>query len=154
MKLPRFKLPTAGGLVLAFALLCVAVTSGVVIYMRVWETDLLSDPLWCQRIIAAAKTSEQVESAFGGCFSVMKQQLSAIAVNSHVDAGVLALCLLVLMVIVVAGGKLSFAISKDSASANIGADAQPAVVTTTTTAVTSPPPPPAPEAPPVLEDAP
>lgn len=148
--------PKTWDLVLGFALLCVAVTSGFIIYMSVWHTNLLADPGWCQRIIAAAKTSEQLDNVFGGCFSILKQQLSAVAVNSHVYAGVLALCLLVLMVIVVARGRLSFSASKDSVAGNIaGAGETPvAQVTTTTTVAASPPPPPSPEAPPVLEDAP
>lgn len=149
MKWPQFKAPSPGGLVLGFALLCVAVTSAVVIYMRVWETTLIADPAWCQRIVAAAKTSEQIESAFGGCFSLMSQQLSAIAINSHVDTGVLALCLAVLTVIVLASGKLSFSAGKDGVSGNIGgADPPPSVKTTTTTETTQTPP-----AEPTLEDA-
>lgn len=144
MKIPKISI-NPGGLVLGFALLCVAVTSGVIVYMRIWETELLAEPGWCQRIIAAAKTAEQVDKAFTGCFTVSQQQLSAIAFNSHMDTGVLALSLLVLVVIVLAQATLSVSASKGGLSANIGHDnvpPAPVVQTTTTTAVVPAPTPP------------
>lgn len=139
-----------------FALVCVAVTSIFVMAMIVWLTRLLSDPSWCDRAIGAAKDSTRPESAFSGCFQLLTQQMSALAVNSYIFGGVVALCLATLMVIVVAGGRLSFTGSKDGVSANISsandAAPPPVVTTTTTTAVATTAP--QPTDPPVLEDAP
>lgn len=161
--LPKFQ---PGGLVLGFALLCVGVTSGFVMYMSVWMTKLLSDPSWCDRAIGAAKENAagRPESAFGGCFALLTQQMSALAINSFIFAGVIALCLLVLMLIVVAGGKMSFSGTREGLSMNIAgrdeAPAPPSVVTTTTqTSVATPASPPAPttvvvEEAPTIEDTP
>lgn len=126
-----------------FALVCVAITSIFVMAMIIWLTRLLSDPSWCDRAIGAAKDASQRASAFGGCFSLLTQQMAALATNSFIFGGCVALCLAALMIIVVAGGKISFSGNKDGVSANISGagDAPPpntpvvATTTTTTTAV-------------------
>lgn len=156
MKFPRPRLPTPGGMVLGFALACVAVTSAFVMYMVVWLTNLMSDPSWCDRAIGAARDATQ-QSAFGGCFALLTQQMSALAINSYIFGGVIALCLLTLMVIVVAGGKISFTGSRDGVSGSIGrGDIPPAaqVTTTTTTAVAPGATPVVPPVEPTLEDTP
>lgn len=60
--------------------------------------------------------------------------MSALAINSYIFGGVIALCLAALMIIVVAGGRLSFTGNKDGVSANISSanDANAPTVTTTT----------------------
>lgn len=149
MKLPEI---TPKNTIRTFALVCVAVTSGFIMYMIVWLIGLLSEPSWCDRVIDAAN---RPESAFGGCFQLLQQQMAALAVNSYIFGGVISLCLASLMVIVVAGGKISFTGSKDGVSGNISGATDtptptpPVVTTTTTTAVT---PPAAPDA--TLEDTP
>lgn len=138
-----------------FALVCVAVTSIFVMCMCIWLVLLLSDPYWCDRAIGAAKDATQRQSAFTGCFSLLTQQMSALAVSNYIYAATIALCLAALMVIVVAGGKLSFRGGKDGVEANIGADVPPLPpppppTVTTTTVVQQPPatPPPVAPAPP------
>lgn len=133
-----------------FALVCVAVTSLFVMGMGIWLITLLSDKGWCDRAIGAAKDAALRQNAFSGCFSLLTQQMSALAVNSYIYGGVIALCLAALMVIVVAGGKLSFRGSATGVEANIGGGdplpppPPPSTVTTTTTTIPAPPPPPAP----------
>lgn len=106
----------------AFALLCVAVTTAYVMYMGVRHTDILSGPGWCNRALNADKITTAGDfDALQACIGLLTIQLRAIAVDSHVYAGVIAMCLLALMVIVVAGGHLSFAASKEGLSGNLGA---------------------------------
>lgn len=107
-----------------FALVCVAVTSVFIMAMIVWLLGLISDPGWCDRAIGAAKGSTRPESAFVGCFQLLTQQMSALAINSYIFGGVIALCLAALMIIVVAGGKISFTASKSGASANISGNGE------------------------------
>lgn len=93
-----------------FALVCVAATSIFIMGMIVWSTKLLSQQDWCDRAVGAAReaSSQRPEYAVSACFALLKQQVSALANNGLIYAGVTGLCLLALMVIVVAGGKLSF----------------------------------------------
>ncbi len=114
-----------------FALVCVAITTIFVIAMSVWSTTLLSTQDWCVRAIGASQAAERPEAAISGCFALLKQQVAAIAWNSHIHSFVVGFCLLVLIVIVIAGGKVSFSGSKDGVSGFIGQsgdDPPPAVV--------------------------
>lgn len=104
----------------AFALACVAATSIFVMYMIWWLTTILSAHDWCYTAIGAGKATDQ--NALTACIGLLTLQVKALATNSHMFAGVIALCLLVLMVIVVAGGKLSFKASRDGIDADIGRD--------------------------------
>lgn len=122
------KAPTIRNTIRTFALVCVAVTSTFIMGMIVWSTVLLAQPDWCERALGAVKESEgftRPEFAVSGCFSLLNSQVRSLAFNSHVYAGVIALCLLTLMVIVVAGGKLSFTAGPKGASANIGKEIDP-----------------------------
>ncbi len=131
MKVPKI---TPLNTIRTFALVIVAITSGFVMGMVIWLTRLLSDPSWCDRAIGAAKGADRPETAFGGCFQLLTQQMSALAINSYIFGGVIALCLAALMIIVVAGGKLSFTGNKDGVSANIsGSGDTPAPTPTVTT---------------------
>lgn len=105
-----------------FALVCVAITSGFLMYLAYWLISILSAPDWCTRAIGAAQQSNRPESAIGSCFVLLQQQIAALALNSHIAIGIIALCLGVLMVIVVAGGKLSFRAGKDGVNADVGSD--------------------------------
>ncbi len=106
-----------------FALVCVSITSAFLIFMGVWLTVLLSSDGWCDRAVGASKDAagaERPEYSVGGCFQLLNQQVEALAWNSHIVLAVMALCLLVLMVIVVSGGHLSFSASKAGLSGNLG----------------------------------
>lgn len=105
---------------LAFALLCVAVTSAFIMYMRVSQTEILSKPDWCVQAINAERLAQaRSVTAIDTCKELLLKQIGSIAMNSHIDAGIIGLCLLVLMVIVVAGANLSFSVSPKGASANM-----------------------------------
>lgn len=109
--------------VMIFALVVTAITSAFVMWMRWLETEILAAPDWCARAINAEKLSEtRTASSFETCKDLLLAQIKAVSTNSHIDAGVIALCLLVLMVIVIAQGKVSFTASKTGVSGNIGKD--------------------------------
>lgn len=80
----------------SFALIVTGITSTFVIGMTIWLTVLLSDgERWC-------------DIATNGCLGLLQTLIDALALNSHIALGVIALCLGVLMVLVVAQGNLSF----------------------------------------------
>lgn len=109
----------------AFALVCVATVSTFVMGMGIWLVWILSDRAWCSTAVGADKaTGGRSETGVNGCVNLMGRQLDALSTQAFIYGGVIALCLLVLMVIVVAGGRLSFKASKDGAEADIGAAAQ------------------------------
>lgn len=109
------------------ALVCVAVTSVFVMVMSKKLIDILSAPDWCARAINAEKlTTGRATSSVELCKELLLKQVGSLAMNSHIYAGTIALCLLVLIVIVIAGGKLSFQASKAGVSANVGKDVQQA----------------------------
>ena len=92
-----------------FALVCVAFTSGYVMWMGWRLSNILTSPGWCNRTLNADKiASDGTFDALQACVGLLAEQLKATALNSHIYAGTIALCLLALMVIVVAGGHLSF----------------------------------------------
>lgn len=102
-----------------FALVCVGVTSLFVIGMGIWLTIILSAQNWCARAIGAGQVSQRPEAAISGCFTLLHDQVEALAWNSHIYAAVIALCLFVLMVIVIAGGRVSFKADKAGLSGDI-----------------------------------
>ena len=104
--------------VLAFALVVVAVTSAFILYMNWKLTNILAAPDWCARAISAEKLAKARDQT--SCGELLLKQVGSLAINNHIYAGVIALCLLALMVIVVAAGNISFSVSKSGASANIG----------------------------------
>lgn len=102
-----------------FALVCVAITSAYVMLMGYRLVETLSSPGWCNRTLTADKiASSSGFDALQACVGLLTIQLKSLATNSHIYAGVIALCLLALMVIVVAGGHLSF--SSKLGSVNVG----------------------------------
>lgn len=107
MRWPRIQNPIRG-----FAVLCVAVTSGFVMVMSYRLLNVLSGPGWCATALGAGKASSHDGSPIKGleaCVGLLTIQLKSLADNSYIFGGVIALCLLTLIVIVIAGGKLDFA---------------------------------------------
>ena len=102
-----------------FALICVAITSIFAMSMVGVYTYLLQSD-WCAQAMGAAQLANRPESAIGGCFALLQDQVSALAINSYIFGGVIALCLAVLVVIVIAGGRLSFKAGRDGVEGNIG----------------------------------
>lgn len=106
-----------------FALAATAISSTFSIGLSLWLVWLLSSQDWCARALGAAKYAEgRPEYAIGGCYKLMTQQVEALSLSLYISVGIQALCLAVLMVIVVAGGRLSFKASKDGVETNIGRD--------------------------------
>lgn len=105
-----------------FALVCVAITSFFVMGMGIWLTLLLSASNWCARAIGAGQIANRPQNAISGCFTLLHDQVEALAWNSHIFAFVIGLCLAALMVIVVAGGRLSFKATKAGIETDIAPD--------------------------------
>lgn len=96
-----------------YALVAVSVTSAALIGFATWLIYLLGVSDWCGRAVGAAKSADRPEFAVTACYTLLQQQVSALTINSFIALGTLALCLAVLVVIVIAGGRLSFKASKD-----------------------------------------
>jgi hypothetical protein len=105
-----------------YALVAVSLTSLALIGFAWWLIGILAGRDWCDRAIGAAKDATRPESAVAGCFTLLHQQVLALSVNSYIALGTLALCLAVLVVIVIAGGKLSFKASATGVEADVGHD--------------------------------
>jgi hypothetical protein len=116
------KLPSVHNPIRVFAVICVAVTSAFVMYMSYLLIQILSSPEWCGKALQAEKISSQNFGGLTACIDLLKIQLGSLAKNSYIFGGVVAMCLLTLNVIVIAGGKLSFNVSKTGAAANMGRD--------------------------------
>lgn len=101
MKLPRNPIR-------AVAVVCVAITSAYIMWMGWKLNETLSGPGWCRTALGAEKSSATDGTIKGldACVGLLTIQLKSIATNSHILFGVVALCLLTLIVIVIAGGKL------------------------------------------------
>lgn len=122
-----------------FALICVAITSLFIMAMSYWLTTILAAPDWCGRAINAEKLSTAREtSTVELCKDLLLEQVNALANNSHIYSFSIALCLVALMLIVVAGGRLSFSASKAGVSGNIARD-DPGDVDPTPVTVVNPP---------------
>lgn len=104
----------------SFALVCVAVTSLFIMGMRVWDQLLLGETDWCSRALGAAKyATGRPAEAIQQCFDLQRMQIRSITTGSLIDAATIALCLLVLIVIVVAGGRLNLRGGKDGVDLQI-----------------------------------
>jgi hypothetical protein len=117
--------PKPNNIIRVAALVCVAFTSAYVMWMGWKITMILSGPDWCSRALQAERISAQNFTGLKDCVDLLTIQLKSLATNSHIVFGVVALCLLVLIVIVIAGGKLNFSASKTGINANMGRDPDP-----------------------------
>ena len=118
MKLPHIVNP-----IRAFAVVVVAVVAAYVMWVGWTLIDILSSPDWCARALGAEKASPgQTVKGLEACIDLMTVQVKSLAIDSHIAQGVVAMVLLTLIVIVVAGGKLSLTASKAGVGANIGRD--------------------------------
>ena len=92
----------------AFALLCVAVTSGF-LGVVIWRLiGIISSPDWCSRALQAERiTPGNTFAGLTACVDILKMQVGSLAQVLTISVGTLALCLGVLVVIVIAGAKLA-----------------------------------------------
>lgn len=117
----------------AVAIACVAVTSGYIMWMGYILNTTLSGPSWCATALGAGKASTADGTPVKGleaCVGLLTIQLKSVSTNSHILFGVIALCLAVLIVIVIADGHLYFKGSKDGVETDIGKTAAAAAQTT------------------------
>jgi hypothetical protein len=117
-----------------FAVLCVAVTSGFVMVMSYRLLNVLSGPGWCATALGAGKASSKDGAPIKGleaCVGLLTIQLKSIATNSFIFGGVVALCLLTLIVIVIAGARLDLKAGKDGVEANMSREPAPVKVVNT-----------------------
>lgn len=111
----------------SWALVAVVVSSAFTIGIAVWLIAILSTQDWCSRALGAAKyATGRPQQAIDACFSLMGDQVSTLGKALIIVIGVQALSLLVLIVIVLAGGKLSFRGSKDGVEVDIGKEVEAA----------------------------
>lgn len=103
------------------AVVIVAVIAAYVMYMGYRLTEVLASPGWCRTALGAEKVSATDGTIKGldACVSLLTIQLKSLAVDSHINAGVAGLCLLVLIVIVIAGARLEASVSREGGSVNI-----------------------------------
>ena len=102
------------------ALICVAITSAYLMYMGYRINEILAGPNWCSRALQAERISEQNFTGLQNCVSLLTIQIKSLATNSHILFGTIALCLLVLIVIVIAGGRLNLSAGAKGINANMG----------------------------------
>jgi hypothetical protein len=110
-----------------FAVICVAITSVYVMYMSYTLIQILSSPGWCGKALQAERISSQNFGGLTACVGLLTIQLKSLADNSYVFGGVIALCLLTLIVIVIAGGHVGLEASTSGVKADIGKDVPQAV---------------------------
>jgi hypothetical protein len=99
--LPRFTIKS-------FAVVCVAVIGAYVMWLGYRVNETLAGPTWCATAIGANRADKDSKiDVAGSCVNLLTIQLRSLATNSHILLGTVALCLVVLIVIVVAGARLS-----------------------------------------------
>lgn len=110
-----------------FALICVAVASAYVMWLGNKVNDTLSGPGWCATALGAGKASAGNAPVKGleACVGLLTIQLRSLSISSHILLGTVALCLVVLIVIVVAGAKFSGKVSDTGAEIDLGKDGDP-----------------------------
>ena len=111
------------------ALVIVAVVGAYIMWMGYRLNETLAGPDWCAKAIQAERiTPGNTFVGLVACVDLLKLQVSAIASNSHILFGVIALVLLVLVVIVIAGGRLNFKAGPEGISGDIGKEPVPVEV--------------------------
>jgi hypothetical protein len=91
----------------AFALLVVTLLSSYMVYANERLITIISSPDWCGKALQAERISNQNFGGLTGCVDIMKIQLEAVAKVLVTNSYTLALSVLVLIVIVVAGARLA-----------------------------------------------
>lgn len=94
----------------AFALLLIAVIVGYLMWTGYRADEVLASPGWCRTALGAQQASPEAGKVQGSdaCLGLLTIQLKSVSTNSHIYAGSFALCLLALVVIMLAGGRIDF----------------------------------------------
>lgn len=111
------------GRIRSWALLAVAVSSSFTIGIAIWLISILSAQDWCSRALGAAKyATGRPANAIDACFNLMNEQVGTLGTALLIVIGVQALSLAVLVIIVLAGGRVNFRASKEGVEADISRD--------------------------------
>lgn len=111
----------------SWALFAVSVSSAFTIGIAIWLIIIMSAQDWCSRAIGAATyATGRPSGAIDACFDLMNSQVDTLGTALLIVIGVQGLSLLVLVVIVLAGGKLSFTANKGGVSGDISGSAKQA----------------------------
>lgn len=103
-----------------FAILCVAISSGFIMYMALKLTNTLASPDWCARAIKAEQLAGTRDSS--SCIELLTIQVKSLAVDNHIYSVTIAVCLAVLVVVVLAKARLDLEASKVGGKVSIGGD--------------------------------
>lgn len=107
----------------SWAMVAVAVSSAFTIGIATWLIWILSGHDWCARALGAARYANgRPEFAVGGCYQLLLRQVDFLGPALLICIGVQAMSLAVLVVIVLAGGKLSFKANRDGVEGNVSRD--------------------------------
>lgn len=89
-----------------FALILVGLTSGFLLWLSHHLVDILAAPNWCSRAVNAVERADTT-GGVAACTGLLITQIKALATTLHVSVFTIALCLGVLVVIILAGARLS-----------------------------------------------
>lgn|GEM_PF-3572134 len=104
----------------SWSLVAVFISSMFTIVAAMWIVGILSSRNWCSDMLGASKYVDgRPDFAVAACKELMLQNADRLGDALTIAMGVQAGALLVLVVIVLAGGRLSFNASRDGVSANM-----------------------------------
>jgi hypothetical protein len=108
LKVPSIVTHLTDNPIRAFALVCVAATSGFFAYLAIELINILKSPEWCGKALQAERiTPGGTFVGLTSCMDLLKMQVAALAQTLLIVIGTFALCLGVLVVIVIAGARLA-----------------------------------------------
>lgn len=116
----------------SFAVLLVAVISGFLGYMILWQTEILTNAGWCRQASWAGQqlptdlTTQQTLEILKSCNNLLMAQVEAIAADSHIDHGIVGLVLIVLVVVVISSARLAFKLSHKGLEGDLSRHGDPA----------------------------
>lgn len=103
-----------------FATVLIAAITLFLMAMAVWNTWAMSSSKWCNQVIGTEQvTGERSVNTTANCIAIFRDQINALSVYGYIGLSTLALCVIVLVIIVVARGKVSFSASKDGVTADV-----------------------------------
>lgn len=104
-----------------FATIVISTIAAFLMGMAVWYTYTLSSNQFCINAAGIEKaTGENRTQITLECIKLLNEQVHALGNNGYIVLGTLALTIIVLVVIVIARGKVSIDASKEGVSAEIG----------------------------------
>lgn len=105
------------------ALASVTATSAYLIWLSSWLVHTLAARDWCSIAVGADKATAGLPGgvdALTACVGLLTLQVKALALDSHIAIGTLALCLAVLVVVVIANARIEGKASISGVDLKIG----------------------------------